>query len=60
LEENIDSFELRVQKFKNNILSDKEWLKTIELKAKQNKVPLDTMIMRDARYMAEMEYSSGN
>ena len=60
LEENIDSLELRVLKFKNNILSDKDWLKAIELKAKQNKVPLDTMIMRDARYMAEMEYSSGN
>ena len=60
LGENIDSFEVRVQKFKNNILSDKDWLKAIEEKAKQNKVPLDTMIMRDARYMAEMEYSSGN
>lgn len=60
LGENIDSFELRVEKFKNNILSDKDWLKAIEEKAKQNKVPLDTMIMRDARYMAEMEYSSGN
>ena len=60
LEENIDSFELRVQKFKNNIRSDKAWLKAIEEKAKQSKVPLDTMIMRDARYMAEMEYSNGN
>jgi hypothetical protein len=60
LGENIDSFEARVQKFKNNILSDKDWLKAIEEKAKQNKVPLDTMIMRDARYMAEMEYLSGN
>ncbi len=60
LGENIDSFELRVEKFKNNILSDKDWLKAIDEKAKQNKVPLDTMIMRDARYMAEMEYSSGN
>jgi hypothetical protein len=60
LEENIDSFELRVQKFKNNILSDAVWLKSIEEKAKQNKVSLDTMIMRDARYLAEMEYSNGN
>jgi hypothetical protein len=60
LEENIDSFEARVQKFKNNILSDPAWIKAIEEKAKQNNVPLDTMIMRDARYMAEMEYSGGN
>ena len=58
--ENIDSFELRVQKFKKNILSDEAWMKAIGEKAKQNKVPLDTMIMRDARYMAEMEYSNGN
>jgi hypothetical protein len=49
-----------VQKFKNNILSDEAWVKAIAEKAKQNKVPLDTMIMRDARYMAEMEYSGGN
>ena len=34
--------------------------KRIAEKAKQNNVPLDTMIMRDARYMAEMEYSGGN
>jgi hypothetical protein len=60
LEENIDSFEARVQKFKNNILSDPAWIKAIEEKAKLNKVSLDTMIMRDARYMAEMEYSGGN
>jgi signal peptidase I len=60
LGENIDSFEARVQKFKNNILSDEAWTKAIAEKAKQNKVPLDTMIMRDARYMAEMEYSGGN
>ena len=58
--ENIDSFELRVQKFKKNILSDEAWMKAIGEKARQNKVPLDTMIMRDARYMAEMEYSNGN
>jgi len=60
LGENIDSFEARVQKFKNNILSDEAWMKAIDEKAKQNKVSLDTMIMRDARYMAEMEYSNGN
>ncbi len=60
LGEKFDSFEFRVQKFKNNILSDEAWVKAIAEKAKQNKVPLDTMIMRDARYMAEMEYSSGN
>jgi hypothetical protein len=60
MEENIDSFELRVQKFKKNILSDEAWMKAIGEKARQNKVPLDTMIMRDARYMAEMEYSNGN
>jgi len=60
LGENIDSFEARVQKFKNNILSDEAWIKAIDEKAKQNKVSLDTMIMRDARYMAEMEYSNGN
>ena len=58
--ENIDSFESRVQKFKKNILSDEAWVKAIAEKAMQNKVPLDTMIMRDARYMAEMEYSNGN
>ena len=60
LGEKFDSFEFRVQKFKNNILSDEAWVKAIAEKAKQNKVPLDTMIMRDARYMAEMEYSGGN
>ena len=60
LGEKFDSFEFRVQKFKNNILSDEAWIKAIAEKAKQNKVPLDTMIMRDARYMAEMEYSNGN
>ncbi len=60
LGEKFDSFEFRVQKFKNNILSDEAWVKAIAEKAKQNKVPLDTMIMRDARYMAEMEYSNGN
>ena len=60
LGEKFDSFEFRVQKFKNNILSDEAWMKAIAEKAKQNKVPLDTMIMRDARYMAEMEYSNGN
>ena len=60
LGESIDSFEARVQKFKNNILSDEAWKKAIAEKAKQNNVPLDTMIMRDARYMAEMEYSGGN
>jgi hypothetical protein len=60
LEENIDSFEARVQKFKNNILSDKDWLKTIEEKARQNRISVDSMIIQDARYMAEMEYSNGN
>ncbi len=60
LGEKFDSFDFRVQKFKNNILSDETWVKAIAEKAKQNKVPLDTMIMRDARYMAEMEYSNGN
>ena len=60
LGEKFDSFEFRVQKFKNNILSDEAWVSAIAEKAKQNKVPLDTMIMRDARYMAEMEYSGGN
>ena len=60
LEENIDSFEARVQKFRNNILSDEAWMSAIAEKARQNHVPLDTMIMRDARYMAEMEYSDGN
>jgi len=60
LEENIDSFEARVKKFKNNILSDETWKRAIAEKAKKNNVPLDTMIMRDARYMAEMEYSVGN
>ena len=60
LGEKFDSFEFRVQKFKNNILSDPAWIKAVDEKAKLNKVPLDTMIMRDARYMAEMEYSGGN
>lgn len=60
LGEKFDSFEFRVQKFKNNILSDEAWVSAIAEKAKQNKVPLDTMIIRDARYMAEMEYSGGN
>ncbi len=55
-----NSFELRMQKFKNNILSDPAWIKAIEEKAKLNKVSIDTMIMRDARYMVEMEYSRGN
>jgi hypothetical protein len=58
--ESKDSYESLVLKFKNNILSDEAWTKAIAEKAKQNKVPLDTMIMRDARYMAEMEYSGGN
>ena len=60
LGEKFDSLELRVEKFKNNILSDPAWIKAIEEKAKLNKVSLDSMIMSDARYMAEMEYSNGN
>jgi hypothetical protein len=58
--ESKDSYESLVLKFRNNILSDGAWTKAIAEKAKQNNVPLDTMIMRDARYMAEMEYSGGN
>ena len=58
--ESKDSYESLVLKFRNNILSDGAWTKAIAEKAKQNNVPLDTMIMRDARYMAEMEYSDGN
>jgi hypothetical protein len=58
--ESKDSYESLVQKFKNSILSDGAWTKAIAEKAKQNNVPLDTMIIRDARYMAEMEYSGGN
>jgi hypothetical protein len=58
--ESKDSFELRVEKFKNNILADRVWLEAINEKAKQNQVPIDSMIMRDARYLAEMEYSGRN
>jgi hypothetical protein len=60
LGENFGSLSLRIEKFKNHILSDETWLKAVEEKAKQNNLPLDTMIMRDARYLAEMEYSGGN
>jgi hypothetical protein len=35
-------------------------VKSIQKKASAQGVSLDTMIMRDARYMAEMEYSNGN
>ena len=60
LGEKFDSMAMRIEKYKNRIDSDATWKEAIAEKAKQNKVSLDTMIMRDARYMAEMEYSNGN
>jgi hypothetical protein len=60
LGKNIDSFSQHVEKFKKIFKSDGTWLKSIQKKANEQGLSLDTMIMRDARYMAEMEYSSGN
>jgi hypothetical protein len=60
LGKNIDSLSQHVEKFKKIIKSDGTWLKSIQKKANEQGLSLDTMIMRDARYMAEMEYSSGN
>jgi len=60
LGEHFDTLAMRTEKYKNRIESDRVWKEAIAEKAKQNKVSLDTMIMRDARYMAEMEYSTGN
>jgi hypothetical protein len=60
LGKNIDSLSLHVEKFKKIIQADENWLKSVQKKANEQGVSLDTMIVRDARYMAEMEYSSGN
>jgi hypothetical protein len=60
LGEHFDTLAMRTEKYKNRIESDLTWKEAIAEKAKQNNVSLDTMIMRDARYMAEMEYSNGN
>ncbi len=60
LGEHFDTLAMRTEKYKNRIESDPKWKEAIAEKAKQNNLPLDTMIMRDARYMAELEYSAGN
>jgi len=60
LGKNIDSLSLHVEKFKKIIQADENWLKSVQKKANEQGVSLDTMIVRDARYIAEMEYSSGN
>ena len=60
LGEDFNTMVMRIDKYKNRIYSDPAWKEAIAVKAKENNVHIDTMIMRDARYMAEMEYSSGN
>ena len=60
LGKNIDSLSQHVDKFKKIINSDENWLKSVQKKANEQGVSLDTMIMRDARYLGEMEYSNGN
>jgi hypothetical protein len=47
--------EERVKEFENAIRSDEKWLNAIKEKATAEGVPLDTMIRRDAMYMAEEE-----
>jgi len=60
LGKNIDSLSQHVDKFKKIINSDENWVKSIQKKASAQGVSLDTMIMRDGRYLGEMEYSNGN
>jgi hypothetical protein len=45
----------RVKDFENAIRMDEKWLNAVKEKAVEEGVPLDTMIRRDAIYMAEEE-----
>ncbi|MDZ7743342.1 MAG: hypothetical protein U5Q03_16795 [Bacteroidota bacterium] len=48
-------FDKLVQRFIREINKKEEWLESIRVKALREGVPLDTMIRRDAVYMANQE-----
>lgn len=45
----------RVEYYRNKIMGDPGWLNSVKEKARQQNVPLDTMIERDALYMISHE-----
>jgi hypothetical protein len=43
----------RIAEFEAQIRANREWLQNVRMKAKENNVPLDTMIRRDAIFMVD-------
>jgi len=47
--------ELELQNLIKYIRTDKKWMEQIEIKAKQNKIPVDSMLILDAKWVIENE-----